>query len=300
MAIHLTMFNLIHTTTDDAFNGQVASSSSQQETPVESLYLQTQNLIALTTHIFVTIVKKAPRYEYVNDPVDVAISPKLKSKTLVYSLPFANKIVLKRSFFENYANNTHMQVYKLLFEWMNVKSKPRFGNLYELPKLGNISKIKFVEGVEKIEHRNALMTQRILTKAVTKKLLDQLPNKDLLLFEDFTIHFKLQQFLGHSQQIGKTYDKLILPKNPVCFRGTFPIPKNLSETSKAKVIAIFYSKRDALNDDKAGEAAKRNLGLKLIDSEKSTTVTSEVKAIHALFTPEEITELKLSATATQL
>lgn len=100
-------------------------------------------------------------------------------------------------------------IHSIIFELQNAAATSALNGLTNKAIRGEITKKDYVEGIEWIEHQNALKTKRLLECGIEKGLFPisarwPVPEK----FQD---HLAMQQRSGHSDFIARKYD--ILQRN---------------------------------------------------------------------------------------
>lgn len=118
----------------------------------------------------------------------------------------------------------------IIFELHNAATNTQLKALAKLAIRGQISKDQYVEGVERIEHYNALSTVSILNKGIQMGIFPQNCRWDIR--PNFDEHYQIQQLTNHSQWIARNYDSLTKSKSPTQFRGTIPNLNRLSQSEK--------------------------------------------------------------------
>lgn len=94
----------------------------------------------------------------------------------------------------------------ILFEMQNARAHQKFLRLDALAIAGELSKEKYVEAIERLEHENALRTARLLEAGIAAGIYPS--DAHWAVLRDFEDHYRLQQIMGHSDQIGKIYNHL--------------------------------------------------------------------------------------------
>lgn len=126
----------------------------------------------------------------------------------------------------------------ILFELHNAKTDRQFMALYQKVERGKISKSAYVEGVEKMEHQNALDCSLFLERGIDLGIFSEKAAWPIL--HDFDDHYKLQQIMGHSAWISKNYETIAPVKNSPYY-GTLP---NLSAEKKEDFLRYLKIKKN--------------------------------------------------------
>lgn len=99
-------------------------------------------------------------------------------------------------------------VTSIVFELHNAKSEGEFDYWSHQACKRKISRARFVEEFERIEHRNALNTCSMLRAFVEREVF----SPEVLFWQidpSFSRHFAIQKQAGHSEFIGRQYDRMI-------------------------------------------------------------------------------------------
>lgn len=94
----------------------------------------------------------------------------------------------------------------ILFELHNASTNTHFMNLVNQARAGKINKESYVEKVERMEHKNALNTCRLIELGIARGLFPV--ETRWKIFYRFEEYYKLQQLMGHSPWIANSYDRL--------------------------------------------------------------------------------------------
>lgn len=129
----------------------------------------------------------------------------------------------------------------LLFELHNAAADQQLKHYFTLAKQGGIGKEKYVEGIEKIEHKNAVDTSTILEKGIRIGLFPQ--DARWPIYRDFEDHYKVQQIHGHSAWIGDNYDELSRQRTTE-LKGTIAGLHTLSPEDKSALLSYLHIKND--------------------------------------------------------
>lgn len=112
------------------------------------------------------------------------------------------KIVINGKFKPDQAKMVH----SILFELQNAATTPILNDLTHRAMRGEITKKDFVEGIERIEHQNALKTKHLLEKGISLGLFPVAARWPVP--ERFEDHMMMQQSSGHSAFIARKYDMM--------------------------------------------------------------------------------------------
>ncbi len=139
-------------------------------------------------------------------PIDVLYieMPEMNSKALWDSLN--RRIVINAKF----GLDTSRIIHSILFELQNAISTPKLNDLTRQAASGKIDKDNFVEGIEWIEHQNALRTKHLLEKGIAKGIFPVSSRWPVP--ESFADHLSMQKSSGHTDFIARKYE--ILKRNP--------------------------------------------------------------------------------------
>ncbi len=97
-------------------------------------------------------------------------------------------------------------VRSILFELHNAKTNSEFAYLDRLAHNRRISKSDYVKAVERLEHKNAYNTSRLIDRAIS---FGYFPSDAFWpIPSDFQAHYQVQKQAGHSRKIADTYDSL--------------------------------------------------------------------------------------------
>lgn len=107
--------------------------------------------------------------------------------------------------------DTAKMIHSILFELQNAAATPSLNSLTNRAIRGEVTKKEFVDGIEWIEHQNALRTKHLLEKGIAQGLFPEasrwpVPEK----FED---HLSMQRSSGHSDFIARKYDMMQRNRN---------------------------------------------------------------------------------------
>lgn len=110
----------------------------------------------------------------------------------------------------HFHSNEGAMIGSLLFEMQNAKVSKEFHELFERAERGEIAREPYIRAVEFIEFKNSKRASEMAHAGIKRGLF---PNTAALFtYRDFDEHFYYQQVGGHSDIIGKMYDR-IAPKN---------------------------------------------------------------------------------------
>lgn len=157
-----------------------------------------------------------------------------------------------------------IRIASIVFELHNAKASNDLVRLTQRALKGHVTKEAYVEGIERLEHKNALAAARILKKGITQSFFPQEANWPV--FRSFDDHYLVQQITGHSQEIARNYDAMRQGSYAKPYIGTLHTFKGLSEQGKEDLMRYLGMKNDLESSDEAEVArAKHFLKMELND-----------------------------------
>ena len=138
-------------------------------------------------------------------PIDIIYveMPEMNSKALWDSMN--RRIIINAKFDFDIARIIH----SVLFELQNATATPKLNDLTRRAANGQVNKNEFVEGIEWIEHQNALRTKHLLEKGIAKGIFPAASRWPVP--EKFSDHLSMQKSSGHTDFIARKYE--ILQRN---------------------------------------------------------------------------------------
>lgn len=133
------------------------------------------------------------------------------------------------------------KICSILFEMHNALNNYKFLQLDQLAREGKLNKESYIESIEKLEHQNALNTKKLLDKGVSIGVFPS--DAKWPIIHSFDDHYKVQQIMGHSIQIGHAYDMLNPYGKSVVYKGT--IQTKLTDIDK-KLMLKYLALKDNL------------------------------------------------------
>lgn len=127
----------------------------------------------------------------------------------------------------------------IVFELHNAKNNARFIDLMTLAYQGRISVDQYVEGMERIEHQNAIETALILDRGIAQGVFPK--ETAWLVLRDFEDHYAHQQLGGHSQWFVKQYPG---PRSMANYKGTVKTLAQMSADDRNDLGRYLYIKND--------------------------------------------------------
>src|SRR5262249_48549865 len=107
----------------------------------------------------------------------------------------------------------------LIFELHNAVTTSEDACLMQKARAGRITCDQYVQGVEKIEHRNVVKTARLIQEGIKAGVFPRDARWDVV--HNFDIHYKIQQLSGHSAMIVEEYKQCCPNQFFACpYRGT--------------------------------------------------------------------------------
>lgn len=165
---------------------------------------------------------------------------KVRKSRSISSCDFIRKeIVLDPSLLQKKVGDIYPQaVEALIFEMANLAQSTSFDQL-----VGRIQKLtpdQFVEEFERLEHKSAIKTKRILRKNFPISLWELMPI--VYSHDRFAPHYLLQQALGHSQSIWEHHKQHI--SGTSTYNGTWISPVRKDEISIVKSLLHCLSLKE--------------------------------------------------------
>lgn len=137
---------------------------------------------------------------------------------------------------------SHQQVINsIVFELHNASSTQEMMFLFDQAEKGALAKDQFVEGIERMEHRNALAAQSLIEDGIAR---GHFPVGCRMYFYDsFDDYYIVQQILGHSQWIAAKYDEFS-PYQNTPYHGTLKSLPLRSNKEKDLLLDLISYKND--------------------------------------------------------
>nr|NGX58767.1 hypothetical protein [Chlamydiota bacterium] len=126
----------------------------------------------------------------------------------------------------------------LMMELHNAASDRQLSHLFRQAQAGRLTKDEYVEGVERVEHANAVGSSRLLALGIRRGFYPGDAAWDI--YDDFDDHYMLQQVLDHSTWIAMNYNHLNPRGRHQKYHGTVPNLSKLSENDK-NIICRYLS-----------------------------------------------------------
>lgn len=105
------------------------------------------------------------------------------------------------------AHRTQGEIIKsILFEMQNASANSQLRKLDELVFAGKIDRESFVTAVEKLEWENSCHAAKMANKGIRLGLYP--PTTRLHVYRTFGEYYRIQKRVGHSAQIGRSYDQM--------------------------------------------------------------------------------------------
>lgn len=173
--------------------GTFRSEDPQLAPVLEKLYLLDE---------FHTLLDEAQK----EGPIDLLFVslPEVPSKAL---WDYYNRRIVINS---KFGFDTGRIIHSILFELQNAVATSALDALRVKAANGEVDKDSFVEGIEWIEHQNALKTKHLLEKGIAMKLFPEASRWPVP--EKFSEHMAMQKYSGHSDFIARKYD--LIRKTP--------------------------------------------------------------------------------------
>jgi hypothetical protein len=99
----------------------------------------------------------------------------------------------------------------IIFELHNAFTSSKLDHLDHLASLGHISQEKYVESVEHLEYINSLNASKMAKQGIQLGLFPQ--DAQLMTYDSFEEHYRMQKIGGHSAWIARTYKQLRTSSN---------------------------------------------------------------------------------------
>lgn len=138
------------------------------------------------------------------------------------------------------ACRSHNRLCSIIFELHNAKTSAELERYFDMAESGELSKEAFVEAVERMEHRNALETGKLIQAGIATGIFPK--NCRWPVMQDFDSHYQVQQLYGHSQWIAARYDEVNPAGKRQIYRGTLD-PSTFCEADKHDY-ALYLGIRD--------------------------------------------------------
>jgi hypothetical protein len=133
----------------------------------------------------------------------------------------------------------------ILFELHNAKTNKQLVSLFAMAQKGTISKSEYVERVERMEHENAVATNKLIEKGIQMGIFPEETRWPI--FEDFDDHYMIQQIYGHSQWIANNFDTMNPANKKDKFKSTIAGLEEMSDSSKNELANILTLKNRIRN-----------------------------------------------------
>lgn len=131
----------------------------------------------------------------------------------------------------------------ILFELHNAKTNDALLAIFAMASAGTLSKDEYVEKVERMEHENAVATNRLIEKGIQLGLFPE--DTRWSIFQDFNDHYMIQQIFGHSQWIANNFETMHPANRKDKFRGTIAGLESMTEQTKQELALILTLKNRA-------------------------------------------------------
>lgn len=146
----------------------------------------------------------------------------------------------------------------ILFELHNAKTNDQLLSLFAMAQQGTISKSDYVEKVERMEHQNAVNTNRLIEKGIEMGLFPTEARWPI--FEDFEDHYMIQQIYGHSQWIANNFDTMNPNNGMEKYKGTIAGLEEMSDVQKRELATILtYKNRLKSNNSRIAKDAEEKI-----------------------------------------
>lgn len=247
---------------------------TKQEKELKSVVWVAEKVMALAPDIF----SKIPITE-------IVLVDESHSSNPAWSVPGKNVIFWNSTYMMENNCPIDLQVFWLILEKMNILSAEELKRANDDVLFEGSSKENYVRQIERLEHRNALVAQKLVFRAAKEGLIES--NRESFVAQSFETYFMKQQFLGHSDIISQAYDQLCEDNQiqTTAFNGTFPLSSSSLDDKTAEAIDLLLKLKILQEKDPNGSRS-RSLIPFMINMYQQNSDLNQVhvrKAVNILF-----------------